>query len=217
MSTTLLIFACIALVVAFGISILLLNVFNWILCAVMILFIAAGSVATYYYIGNHLAPQISEQYEKTMVDVDRKIASLKRLTELDPTAAQNWFELGLAYRLRQDFDSSVEAFRHALKTQGANPEILAGLGESLVLQSQNTVTDEAVGLFEQTLNLQPTNITAQYYKIMYNLQKGDVASAQKMYGGLRDQLPASSPLNAQIESAFRDVGAAIPKSVSKEK
>ena len=105
--------------------------------------------------------------------------ALRRATEITPDDAAAFATLAAVYNAQRRFDEAGEASAEAARLRGGD----AGGGDPGAVFNQGLAawnagrTDEARGLFEQTLDLDPNHGEANYWLGMASLNAGQIAEA----------------------------------------
>ncbi|MGH7009803.1 MAG: c-type cytochrome biogenesis protein CcmI [Caulobacteraceae bacterium] len=116
---------------------------------------------------------------------------LRRLAMLD-------IELG-------DPDGAVHALRKALAIAPQRPDLMAPLGEILVLQNKGVVDPNAQALFEKLVRLDPTDAAARYYLARSQIAHGDLAGGLAGWRGLESFLANADPRRALLAAEIAEV------------
>ncbi|WCT74229.1 cytochrome C biogenesis protein [Sphingomonas naphthae] len=82
-------------------------------------------------------------------------------------------------------DYAIAQLRAALNRAPGDPELLTGLGQALVRQSEGVVTPAAKLAFDRARTAAPRNPGPPYFLAMAYAQQGDLDSAERLW---RDQL-----------------------------
>ncbi len=125
------------------------------------------------------APQLAAALRSVAAQRPRDPEPLRRLAELD-------MMLG-------DADGAVHALRKAIAIAPGRPELLAPLGEILVLKGQGAVSPEAAAIFRRVLLIDPASPTARYYLGRGQIEAGDQAGGLAFWRSLLKDLPLNDP------------------------
>lgn len=90
----------------------------------------------------------------------QKMSDIQTKLKQDPNQADLWFQLGHGYLNQQDFQSAFTCFDYAvrLNEKPSASQIAAKATAIYYLENQH-ITDEVKALFEQSLQLEPDNVT----------------------------------------------------------
>ena len=111
---------------------------------------------------------------------DEAEQALRRATEIAPDDAAAFDTLAAVYNAQRRFDDAGEASAEASRLRGGD---IAGGGDPGAVFNQGLAawnagrTDDARGLFEQTLELDPSHGEANYWLGMASLNAGQIAEA----------------------------------------
>ncbi|MBI2565862.1 MAG: tetratricopeptide repeat protein [Candidatus Schekmanbacteria bacterium] len=108
--------------------------------------------------------QAEQAYEQARDLMDAKktdeaLAALKRASELDPTSANAFFDMGAIYYQKGDTESAVKSFLTAKDLSPNNPEVYFNLGASYNKMEQ---VDKAEETLRECLRLKKDHLKATY-------------------------------------------------------
>jgi cytochrome c-type biogenesis protein CcmH len=120
-------------------------------------------------------------------DLQQMVAQLQGRLANQPDDVEGWKLLGRSATVMGDYVLAREAFQHANeKTQGKDPEALAGFAESLVLNDEREIDGRAAEMFEQALAMEPDNARALWYGGIVAYRRGDLMLAQQRWVELQN-------------------------------
>jgi len=141
-------------------------------------------------------------------------AALEQRVAQAPDDARAWELLG---RTRANLGRPAEAataLAQALKVGEPRADLLAALGEMLVLQADGTVTPKAEEAFGHALKLDPREPRARYYQGLAAAQRGDNAAALQVWQALAADSTPDAPwlplLRRQIQALQAPTGGGQP-------
>jgi cytochrome c-type biogenesis protein CcmH len=139
--------------------------------------------------------------------VDRLAARL----ENEPDNLEGWVMLARTYYVLNRYDQAVPAYRNVLRLGGGNNAgLLADFSDSLVATSNGRFTDEAGGLLEKALQLEPDNIKALWLAGHWKATAGDAATAVRYWERAAQQMTPNSEdqqiITGQIEKLRQEAG-----------
>jgi len=111
----------------------------------------------------------------------------------EPLAMLARFDLSLG-----DPDAAIHALRKALTIAPGRADLLAPLGEILVLKAGGDVGADAQTIFRQALQSDPASPTARYYLAKAQIAGGNTAGGLAAWRALASDLPASDPRRAML-------------------
>lgn len=134
--------------------------------------------------------------------------------ERNPDDAEQWAQLGLAYKAIEQFTSAAHAFRRALYIDADNPFIMVELAETLLFTSQGSrLPVEAQSLLETAVRTDPGNQKGLWLLGIGAFQGSDYEQALRWWRQLEGILPPGSVQNSvreQIQRAEARLGQAAP-------
>jgi cytochrome c-type biogenesis protein CcmH len=127
------------------------------------------------------------------ITVDRPfdVEPLRRLAALD-------LSLG-------DADGAVHSLRKAIAIDPHRPDLIAALGEVMVLKSRGVVDADARAVFEHVAQLDPKSPTARYYLGRASIADGDRPGGLRVWKQLLGDLPANDPRRIQLVADIASV------------
>lgn len=108
----------------------------------------------------------------------------------NPEDGRGWDVLGPVYARLGRYEDAARAFRNAIRILGATVEREAGLGMSLVAQSDGVVTEMARQAFERARLIDPQAVQPRFYLALAAEQDGDNSTAIELW---RSILTMSDP------------------------
>lgn len=137
--------------------------------------IVALAFANYYAIGS---PNASSQKAETVPDINAMVQSLADRLAESPDDLEGWKMLGRSYINLGRFNEASDAFREAIRLEdGQNAQTLVDLGESILAASGQTMTPEAISLFENALKVDASNPSALFWGGIASANRGDIDTA----------------------------------------
>lgn len=113
-----------------------------------------------------------------------------RLHTTDGKDLQGWVMLGRSYVVMGRYPDAVDAFTHAHALAGdSDPDVLAGYAEAITLADPSKFMDQALPLFEKTLQLDPANPQGLWYGGLGAFERGDKKLAVSRWQALLKQNP----------------------------
>jgi cytochrome c-type biogenesis protein CcmH len=112
-----------------------------------------------------------------------------------------------------DADGAAHALRKAVALAPERADLLAALGEVLVLKAHGDVNADARAVFQQAIRLDPASPTARFYLGRAEIAGGDRAGGLAAWRRLLAELPVNDPRRTQLAaeiSAIEHPGAAPP-------
>jgi cytochrome c-type biogenesis protein CcmH len=125
--------------------------------------------------------------------METAVATLAERLQADPNDADGWVLLGRSYVTMDRYAEAAEAFRHALRLKGAEPDLAAAYGEVLTAEAGGQVTPDAKRAFQLAFDAAPDNPKARYYLALHLAQQGDLNGALRGWVDLANISPPDAP------------------------
>ncbi len=181
------------------------------LIVVIVLLLPAGTVAVYAKLG---APGYPDRPLAQRTDELRQMAETKRFEEMveglaakmekNPDDVKGWAMLGRSYMVLGRRSESAKAYARAYDLSPEDPAIASAYGEALVHAGDGLVPDLARSLFEQTLERNPDNVTAQFYLgLAYAQTNNELPRALEIWTKLEKNSPPDAPWLATLKRHIR--------------
>jgi cytochrome c-type biogenesis protein CcmH len=175
-----------------------------VLALIVFIVIGLGSVGAYLRLGAPGVPD--EPFSSRGAQVaDGGAASLKQATDTlaiklrqDPSNASDWLLYGRSLAMQGDWDQAEGAYRRAMALGQNGPDVAGDHAEILVMQAGGTVTPAAEAAFRAVLQADPHSGVARYYLAIAAMQAGEPRKAIDGFQALLSDMPADSPLRAQL-------------------
>lgn len=142
--------------------------------AVVVLAVAGLAAGMYVYLSNW-DWKAAETANVQGAEVERMLAQLESKLAENPQDIQGWLLLGRSYFTLEKLPRAIEAYQRAYDlSRGENVEAIIGLGESLAMLDQASLSGRAGELFSEALRLAPNHPKALWYGGIAALQSGDL-------------------------------------------
>lgn len=179
--------------------------------AVVVLAVTGLAAGMYVYLSNwdwNAAETASVQG----AEVERMLAQLEAKLAENPQDVQGWLLLGRSYFTLEKLPRAIEAYQHAYDlSRGENVEAIVGLGESLAMLDQASLTGRAAELFNEALRRAPDHPKALWYGGIAALQAGDLNLGRDRLQALLAHEPPPqlrTILEQQIQDLNQQIGEA---------
>ncbi len=126
-------------------------------------------------------------------DVNILIARAESHLARNPDDGAGWDILAPIYYRNGRMEDAANAYRQALRLNGASPERLDGHAEALIALADGIVTADAKAELERSIGLSPDNPRARYYLALALEQDGKRDAARAAYEALAKDSPADAP------------------------
>jgi cytochrome c-type biogenesis protein CcmH len=188
------------------------------------LVLPAGAFGLYLAIGSPEVPSmpIAERREAaaqaagatSAAQFDEAITQLRKRLEATPDDAMGWSLLARSLAALERNTEAVPAYRRALELAPDNVSLMADLGETLVILETGRVGEEALGLYNRILTLDPGHPAAGYYVGLAAAQQGMAQEAMNRWAAMARNAPAGAEWLPFIEDQMRKLasnsGTALP-------
>jgi cytochrome c-type biogenesis protein CcmH len=190
-----------------------------VLALVVFVVIAAGSVGGYLWLGAPGLPDEPFSARKAELAHETGPSALQQATEAlaaklkqNPSDAAGWLLYARSLSELNAWDQAEDAYRHAMALGQTGPDVAADHAEALVMQAGGEVTPAAAAAFQQVLKVDPHSPMARYYLGVGAMQAGEPRQAIELFQAVLADLPADSPLRAQLGQKIADAAhaAGIP-------
>ncbi len=136
-------------------------------------------------------------------------ARLEAKLKDNPDDLDGWILLGRSYAALGDPEKAVSLFNKKIAENPENVNLIVSYGETLTKLNSGIITDEARGLFQKALTLEPNQPRAEYNLALYDMQHDQNQKAYDRLKKLLDSAPANAPLAAQIRERMTLAGAKL--------
>jgi cytochrome c-type biogenesis protein CcmH len=138
-------------------------------------------------------------------DVAAMVGKLEAHLREDPNDLTGWLMLGRSYLTLERLDDAILAYDHALRLDANSPDAALGLGEAQSLRAGGNITPSAAALFEQALQLAPSNPKALLYGGFAAEARGDTAAARARWQTLKDLHPPEQ-IEKMLDERIAELG-----------
>ncbi len=111
----------------------------------------------------------------------------------NPDDGQGWAVLAPVYLRAGRYGDAAAAFSNAIRTNGASPDLEAGLGEALTGDAGGVVTADARAAFERARALDPEAIRPRFFLALSLGQDGRTADAEAAWRAIIDSASGNEP------------------------
>ncbi|MDO9169846.1 MAG: c-type cytochrome biogenesis protein CcmI [Methylobacter sp.] len=180
---------------------------------VLMLAIPLVSGVLYWTLGNY---QSLSQVEQTaaapeLEQMTKMVAGLAERLEKQPDDALGWTMLGRSYKYLQQNDKAVDAFGHAYKLLGDQPEIMLLYADALAFANDEQMDGKPAELVFKALAMEPDNLTGLWLGGMAKAQAGDFTAAMDLWKKLEALLPPGSEAQQEIQALLAKLVTQIPE------
>ena len=179
--------------------------------------VVLGSVGLYAALGRPDLPSVQSQAQAPAAqqtaqaagaqqdgEVDSLVKKLEKRLADNPNDPDSWRVLGWSYYNMGRNKDAVAAYRRAVDLQKDDPTLKALLGEAMVVEAGNTVTDAALAIFEEVLAINPNDERGRFFKGVAKAQKGDNQGAIDEWLALYKVAPADAEWTGDLRSRIEE-------------
>ncbi|MGZ8180982.1 MAG: c-type cytochrome biogenesis protein CcmI [Methylobacter sp.] len=183
------------------------------MASVLVLAIPLAAGSLYWTLGNY---QSLNQVEQTaaapeLEKMKEMVAGLAERLQKQPDDAMGWTMLGRSYKYLQQYPKAVEAFEHAYKLIGDQPEIMLLYADALAFANNEQLAGKPAELVFKALAMEPDNVTGLWLGGMAKAQTGEFAEAMGLWKRLEAQLPPGSEAQQEIQGLLAKLATQIPE------
>ena len=163
-----------------------------------------------YQAVSHSAEMAIDTDAIKMAEINKMVSGLAEKLKNHPDDAQGWLMLGRSYHVLEQHTQAIEAFAHAYKLLGDQPEILLLYADALGYVNERNLTGKPSELIFKALALEPDNMKALWLGGMAKAQQGDAATATTLWKKLEILLPPGSEYQQEIQSLLAKLEREMP-------
>lgn len=192
------------------------------MAGVLFLAIPLLAASLYWTLGNYqsltpgdqtaAAKQTTPEQEQMVI----MVAGLAARLEKQPDDAQGWLMLGRSYKYLQQLPKAVNAFEHAYKLMGDQPEIMLLYADALAYINNEELVGKSAELVFKALAIEPENVTGLWLGGMAKAQTGEFVAAMALWKKLEKLLPPGSEGLQEIQGLMAKLATQIPEGTEME-
>jgi cytochrome c-type biogenesis protein CcmH len=187
------------------------------MAAVLILAIPVLAGSLYWMLGDYQSltqqgqtaatPQPTPELEQMKAMVTGLAERLKQ----QPDDAVGWTMLGRSYKYLEQYAKAADAFGHAYKLIGDQPEIMLLYADMLAFANDEQMAGKPEQLVFKALALEPDNMTGLWLGGMAKAQTGEFVAAMALWKKLEALLPPGSESQQEIQGLLAKLATQIPE------
>ncbi|MDO9139866.1 MAG: c-type cytochrome biogenesis protein CcmI [Methylobacter sp.] len=139
------------------------------------------------------------------------VAGLAERLKKQPDDAMGWTMLGRSYKYLEQHAQAADAFGHAYKLTGDQPEIMLLYADALAFANDEQMAGKPEQLVFKALALEPDNMTGLWLGGMAKAQTGEFVAAMALWKKLEALLPPGSESQQEIQVLLAKLAAQIPE------
>lgn len=184
MNIFLIVAAIMAALAAAAVAVPLLRVRQSRVAGILAAVLVAGTAAGLYPLWSNWQ-WLSPAAPVANAEVTAMVGKLEGHLREEPKDLTGWLMLGRSYLAVERLDDAIQAYQHARELDTNSADAALGLGEALSLRAGGEITPAAAELFEQALQLAPSNPKGLLYAGFAAAARGDTASARTRWQTLK--------------------------------
>jgi cytochrome c-type biogenesis protein CcmH len=135
-------------------------------------------------------------------DLNKAVADLEAKLRANPNNLEGWILLGRTEAMRQHWEKSAEAMRHAMTLAPKRPDIATAYGEMQIMADGGLVTPQARDALVAALKEEPKDLRALWYLGLEAVQQRKVGMARDYWQRLLSLLPADGEEHKSVAEAL---------------
>ena len=171
------------------------------LAFVLMLAIPLLAASLYWALGDYraLSHVADTAATKQQQEIGQMVAGLAERLKRQPDDAVGWTMLGRSYKYMQQYPQAVEAFEHAYRLLGDQPEIMLLYADVLGFVNDGQLDGKPAELVFKALAMEPENQTGLWLGGMAKAQAGQFADATTLWKKLEGLLPPGSDAQQEVQ------------------
>jgi len=142
-------------------------------------------------------------------DLNKAVADLEAKLKARPDDLEGWILLGRTEAVRQHWEKSAEAMRHAMTLAPNRPDIATAFGEMQIMADGGLVTPPARDAFIAALRQEPKDLRALWYLGLEAVQQRKAGMARGYWQKLLALLPANGEEHRSVAAALDTLDKAL--------
>ncbi len=142
-------------------------------------------------------------------DLNKAVADLEAKLKAHPDNLEGWILLGRTEAMRQHWEKSAEAMRHAMLLVPKRPDIATAYGEMQIMADGGLVTPQARDALLAALKEEPKDLRALWYLGLEAVQQRKVGEARDYWQKLLALLPADGEEHKSVADALATLDKAV--------
>ena len=175
--------------------------------ALFILVLVPGIALPIYLRYGSPAPPAAGERPGHHMSTAQMVDELERRIAVAPEDPEPQLWLARVYMSEEQFDKAVEALAKVNQLVPNQPPVLLQYADALAMRDKGRIGDEARGLIDQALRLEPDNVTGLWLAGVAAEQAGDIdAALASLQAAHAASLATDLPVD-EIESQIREIAA----------
>ncbi len=178
---------------------------------VLVLALPLVALSLYAALGNYGALTVSAAAPTPdLAQINDMVAGLAERLKKQPDDAQGWLMLGRSYKYLQQYPKAVDAFDHAYKLMGDQPELMLLYAEAMAFANNEQLAGKPAELVFKVLAMEPDNVSGLWFGGMAKAQTGDFVAARTLWTKLEALLPPDSTARQEVQGLLAKLATEIP-------
>ena len=152
--------------------------------------------------------QTAAPQEMTPEKINEMVASLAEKLKADPDNIPGWLMLARSYKSMGRYAEAVDAYSHAEKGIGDDPDQLASYAETIAMANGKGITGKAIQLIEQALKLNPNHGHSLFLAGAAAMEAGQNKKGIAYWEALLPQVEPGSEIDQMLQSGLAKMRAA---------
>lgn len=179
---------------------------------VLVLVLPVVALSLYAVLGNYRALNVTPAAPTPeMAQINDMVAGLAERLKKQPDDVQGWMMLGRSYKYLQQYPKSAEAYEHAYRLIGDQPEVMLLYAEALAFSNNEQLAGKPAELVFKALAMEPENPAGLWFGGMAKAQTGDFAAARRFWKKLETLLPAGSEAQQEVQGLLAKLETQLPE------
>jgi len=142
-------------------------------------------------------------------DLNKAVADLEARLKAHPDNLEGWILLGRTEAMRQHWEKSADAMRHAMALAPNRPDLATAYGEMRIMADGGLVTPPARDALIAALRQEPKDLRALWYLGLEAVQQRKVGMARDYWQKLLLLLPANGEEHQSVAAALATIDKAL--------
>ncbi|PKO48261.1 MAG: c-type cytochrome biogenesis protein CcmI [Betaproteobacteria bacterium HGW-Betaproteobacteria-4] len=152
--------------------------------------------------------QTAAPQEMTPEKINEMVASLAEKLKADPDNIPGWLMLARSYKSMGRYAEAVDAYSHAEKGIGDDPDQLASYAETIAMANGKGITGKAIQLIEQALKINPNHGHSLFLAGAAAMEAGQNKKGIAYWEALLPQVEPGSEIDQMLQSGLAKMRAA---------
>ncbi|MBU1362565.1 MAG: c-type cytochrome biogenesis protein CcmI [Gammaproteobacteria bacterium] len=152
--------------------------------------------------------QTAAPQEMTPEKINEMVTGLAEKLKADPDNIPGWLMLARSYKSMGRYAEAVDAYSHAEKGIGDDPDQLASYAETIAMANGKGITGKAIQLIEQALKINPNHGHSLFLAGAAAMEAGQNKKGIAYWEALLPQVEPGSEIDQMLQSGLAKMRAA---------